>query len=438
MQTFEFPVGDHDHLAGEQDCIRRSIELIGQILSGTAQRNDSADAFLARALDSPLPMLISESVVLSASTALTVSAVLGELIEQYDPLVGPGEGSDPPSWQRVKVDGDLISVPHTLSAHFAAGTIAKGSTVVRIGIGSYLDDRLVLRAYANGGAADDAQAVVDSIMSHARGERNFLRGKVLLASFDNGLKFDVTELPKLDRTSLVLPQEVWHELDTNIASLTSRAALMRELGLGTRRGVLIAGPPGVGKSAISRIIAAELVGPFTVIIVDARTATDALREVYRETKHLGPSVIVLEDLDLYIGDRRRGNAGTTLAEFLSVLDGSEEFDDVLTLASTNDPDSLDSAATRSARFDSIIHLGHPTKRAVAQILQRLLSRVDCSSEIDCGVVAAALSSEVSGADLREVVRRAVLEYGSELTTERLRRIIADGRWKTAELTGQYL
>lgn len=53
---------------------------------------------------------------------------------------------------------------------------------------------------------------------------------------------------------------MWHELDTNIASLTTRADLMRELGLGTRRGVLIAGPPGVGKSAISRIVAAELVG----------------------------------------------------------------------------------------------------------------------------------------------------------------------------------
>lgn len=149
-------------------------------------------------------------------------------------------------------------------------------------------------------------------------------------------------------------------------------------------------------------------------------------------------MIVLEDLDLYSGDRRRGNGGSALAEFLSVPDGSEPFDDVPTLASTNDPDALDSAATRSARFDSIIHLGYPTKGAVAQILRRLLARVECRSEIDIETVSAALTSEVSGADLREVVRRAVLEHGSELTTARLCRVIADGRWKAAELTGQYL
>lgn len=140
-------------------------------------------------------MLVSESAELTASTALTVSAVLVELIEQHDSLVGPGEGSDLPSWQRIKMDDHLTSVPHTLSANFAPRTIAKGPTVVRIGVGSYLDDHPVLRICVKGGAAQDTRAVLDSIMSKAHGERNLLRGKALLASFDSGLKFDITELP---------------------------------------------------------------------------------------------------------------------------------------------------------------------------------------------------------------------------------------------------
>jgi hypothetical protein len=49
--------------------------------------------------------------------------------------------------------------------------------------------------------------------------------------------------------------------------------LMRKLGLGTRGGALLAGPPGVGRSAVSRVVGAELVGDFTVILVDARTAS---------------------------------------------------------------------------------------------------------------------------------------------------------------------
>ena len=53
-------------------------------------------------------------------------------------------------------------------------------------------------------------------------------------------------------------------------------------------------------------------------------------------------------------------------------------------------------------------------------------------------VAASLPAGLTGADLREVVRRAVLTHGRELTTQRLRAVVAEGRWRAAPLTGTYL
>ncbi|WP_244897863.1 AAA family ATPase, partial [Mycobacterium paraintracellulare] len=118
----------------------------------------------------------------------------------------------------------------------------------------------------------------------------------MTASENNGLVLEVTEIPALSRTNVIVPESVWEEIDLNIAALTTHRQLMTQLGLGVRRGILLAGPPGVGKTAISQTIAAELVGPFTVINVDARAGKSVLSAVYKEARALGPTVIVLEDI----------------------------------------------------------------------------------------------------------------------------------------------
>ena len=71
--------------------------------------------------------------------------------------------------------------------------------------------------------------------------------------------------------------------------------------------MLLCGPPGTGRSAVSAVIASEVVGEFTVIYVEAKAGAQLLTAVVEEAQRLGgPVLLVLEDVDLWCGDRSTG------------------------------------------------------------------------------------------------------------------------------------
>ena len=161
---------------------------------------------------------------------------------------------------------------------------------------------------------------------------------------------------------------------------------MQRLGLGVRRGILLAGPPGVGKTVISQVIARELLGEFTVIIVDARAGQHALAEVFKEARNFGPTLIILGTSTSSSkagtpGHRRRSRSS------LAAMD-TDPMAPILTMASTNDVATLDVAAVRSARFDSIIEVGQPDTDAAAEILARYLDGIPGAENVNPTAVAA--------------------------------------------------
>ncbi len=423
-------------LSGEPPDVRRALTIVGELLTGATSTASTANGFLEEHLRQPQTSLVVERVDLSATRAVSVGAALADLVAAHGAVLGPAQESRAPTWARIDLEGEQLSVPSSAAAHFPAGTAAGADVVVQLVANLYGPTPSTLRVVARPADHGAAQQVSDALLAAARTDRAVYRGRVLHASSRQHLHLQPTTLAPGTREDLVLPAEVWADVDASITAMTTRAPLMRELGLGTSRGILLAGPPGVGKSALSRAVARELTGAFTVLIVDSTAASTALREVYRETADLGPSVVILEDVDLYLGDRKTGARGPALADFLAVLDGTEPHTDVLTIASTNDPAALDAAATRSARFDTVVHLDPPDRSACARILDRYLGVL--ADGVDTGAVAAALPEGVTGADLREVVRRAVLEHGRDLSTDRLGAVVAGGRWQQAPLTGSYL
>ena len=225
------------------------------------------------------------------------------------------------------------------------------------------------------------------------------------------------------RHDVILAPTVWEALDRNVHGFFRSLDALKHAGLARNRGVLLEGPPGTGKTAVCRVLAQELTG-VTAVFCDSTTVSRSVRELYRQLVHLAPALVVMEDIDLIVGDRSHGG-GSTLNDFLLALDGAmSDHEGVVTIATTNDLRAIDAAARRSARFDVVVSVGLPNHRARAGILRRYLANVD--HDVDADAVAR-VTEGASGADLRELVSRAMIASADErprLTTGSLVELLA--------------
>src|SRR5208283_4147334 len=138
------------------------------------------------------------------------------------------------------------------------------------------------------------------------------------------------------------------ELDFITASIRNREMLKAE-GLTIKRGLLLSGPPGDGKSTAIECFANGIAGEATILFVEA---VDRIRAIYQLAQALSPAVVVLEDLDLMTKGRQNPNSFTVkddlTGELLQVLSGTSAYPDVVTIATTNYFEAIDLALSRRA------------------------------------------------------------------------------------------
>jgi hypothetical protein len=151
------------------------------------------------------------------------------------------------------------------------------------------------------------------------------------------------------------------------------AALYRSLKVPYRRGVLLYGPPGNGKTSLIRYVGARLLHvPVMLLRAAAQFTTDDLEEVLRRWREQAPAIFVIEDLDWLL---ERVNVST----LLNLLDGvdSTAGGGLLLMATTNNPDKLDPAINnRPGRFDVVIEIDRPDRSMRLEMLRRKLPEVD--------------------------------------------------------------
>lgn len=419
------PVDVSEWLAAQDSVTHRALRALGELLASIPPQRDRGDAFenfCESVLHCSAKDLVVESGTFSGVGRINVGLALAELIRVHAPEVGPHTYRVvPASWESVEVESAEHHFPSEI-ALYTDRVLPGLDAVIRFQSsgrgGSTLD------VYVRPGDQLRGRELSRQIRSRAS-ELNIFRGRVLSASVvSTGLEFTIIARPTTTRDMIVATSLVWNEIDLNVRAVSSRHSVMTELGLGGRRGVLLAGPPGVGKSAIASVVAAEMVGPFTVVFCDV-SAAGALRQVFDECVELGSALVVIEDVDLIV--TRRGRSDYLLSEFLAALDSHADAA-LLVMATTNDVTTLDVAAVRAARFDSIIEVPYPNASVAQQIISVLINGVPGGVDVDCAAVARALPRETSGADIREIVRRAVLQE-EPLSTETLLAQISAGRYR---------
>jgi hypothetical protein len=223
----------------------------------------------------------------------------------------------------------------------------------------------------------------------------------------------------VDPDNIVLPEELLEVFRRNVVGFFGRMEALRRAGRGTRHGVLLHGPPGVGKTLVTKYAARACPG-VTVLLLTAYSL-QLIRAACRLARLLAPSLVVLEDVDLIAVDRRQQD-NPLLHELMDEMDGLGNNPDCIFLLTTNRPEILEPAlAARPGRVDQTILFPLPD-RACRQRLFALMSRGLDLQDVDLEPWLERTEG-ASPAFLQEFLRKAVvmaLERGEEGQPLRLR------------------
>lgn len=142
----------------------------------------------------------------------------------------------------------------------------------------------------------------------------------------------------------------------------------QDLGIRLPKGVLLVGPPGVGKTMIAKAVAGEAGVPFfyqsgsSFVQIYVGMGAKRVRELFLRAKAKSPSIIFIDEIDA-VGKARGGTRNdereATLNQLLTEMDGFEDSSGVIVIGATNKIDVLDEALLRSGRFDRRIYVDLP-------------------------------------------------------------------------------
>lgn len=222
------------------------------------------------------------------------------------------------------------------------------------------------------------------------------------------------EAPKVTFEDVGGMEAIKEEIRMKVLHPVRKPELFRAYGKKIGGGVLLYGPPGCGKTWISRATAGELgagflsIGLHEVLDLYLGNSEKNLHELFELARRSKPAVLFIDEVDALAANRvdlRRSAGRTLINQLLAEMDGSDSANEgLLVLGATNAPWHLDAAFLRPGRFDRAIFVPPPDEAARAEIV-RLLARDRPVVSLDAEALARK-TKDFSGADLMHVFERA--------------------------------
>lgn len=189
----------------------------------------------------------------------------------------------------------------------------------------------------------------------------------------------------------------------------------REFGLPSRQAFLLYGPPGTGKSLTCRYVMGQLKDA-TCMIVKGNELHN-IAQICEIARLLQPSLLILEDVDLAFAGREVNFYGTALGEFMDLLDGMNNDDELMFLMTTNEIQRVESAIKdRPGRVNQCLKLDYPDENGRIGFLKFYLEGFDLT-DLDLESIAKEMRS-VSQVFIKEITRRAIRLAAKEANFDR--------------------
>jgi transitional endoplasmic reticulum ATPase len=154
--------------------------------------------------------------------------------------------------------------------------------------------------------------------------------------------------------------------------------LFKSIGIKPPRGILLYGPPGTGKTLMARAVANET-GAFFFLIngpeIMSKMAGESesnLRKAFEEAEKNSPAIIFIDEIDSIAPKREKTNGEVerrVVSQLLTLMDGMKARSNVVVMAATNRPNSIDPALRRFGRFDREIDISIPDPTGRLEILR---------------------------------------------------------------------
>jgi hypothetical protein len=349
----------------------------------------------------------------------------------------PEEG--PVTYANIALDGDRVLACTQLGLYLVKQGDARLAIFVCKTERGFHDTIKVEVLAAERAAADACLAAIRNSMR----VRNVYRGHIVsLSAANQTLQVTFHRLQSITRDQIILPAGVLERIERQSIGFSKHSERLRAAGRHLKRGMLLHGAPGTGKTLTAMYLAGRMPDR-TVLLITGR-GMGLLEQACAMARTLQPATIILEDVDLIAEERTQQGIGCAplLFELLNQMDGLADDADILFVLTTNRPDLLEPAlAARPGRIDQAVEVPVPDAECRRRLFELYGRGLNVSTPLETYVERTA---GASAAFIRELLRKAALfaaDEGAELDVkakhfdEALHEMIVEGGDLTKSLLG---
>jgi hypothetical protein len=206
-------------------------------------------------------------------------------------------------------------------------------------------------------------------------------------SWSNSPQID-EEIGRVTWENITLPPDMMCDLRSAVEGFFAHRDALKSLGFAWKRGILLVGLPGTGKTMVCKAVASATPEmPF--LYVRDFEGHNAIPNVFERARQLAPCVLAFEDIDGLLD-------GSNRTVFLNEMDGFASNEGLLVIASSNHPGKIDEALLRRpSRFDRVFHIGLPDLAERRTFCEQLLTRESLADKLSPELDVAKMCDEVA-------------------------------------------